>query len=153
LQNCYKLSDTGDHKEHASSVFRFNARKVFSDALSYSRIQTVDQYLKEVVRQPVDNKRGASSFYLTEEQYGEVMYLTTIYPQLMMLQIPIQTMEYICRSEYHGWKIIYQVTLLCASTGLALNSSKCQRSEGRTEVMSLNTPTTSIDISMKLSAW
>jgi hypothetical protein len=32
------LSDPGDHKEHASSVFHFNARKVFSDALSYARI-------------------------------------------------------------------------------------------------------------------
>jgi hypothetical protein len=52
--------------------------------------------LKEVVRQPVDKKHGASSFYLTEEQYGQVMYLTTIYPQLMILQISIQTMEYIC---------------------------------------------------------
>jgi hypothetical protein len=48
---------------------------------------------------------------------------------------------------------IYQVTLLCASTGLALNSSKCQRSEGITEVMSLNIPTTSMDISTKLSTW
>jgi hypothetical protein len=52
-----------------------------------------------------------------------------------------------------GWKTIYQVTLLYASTGLALNLSKCQRSEGRTEVMSLNTPTMPIDISAKLSAW
>jgi hypothetical protein len=55
----------------------------------------VDQYLKEVVEQPVDKKRGASSFYLTDEQYGEVMYLITIYPQLLILQISIQTMEYI----------------------------------------------------------
>jgi hypothetical protein len=58
-----------------------------------------------------------------------------------------------CQSRCHEWKIIYQVTLLCASIGLALNSSKCQRSEGRTEVMSLNTPTTQMDISTKLSAW
>jgi hypothetical protein len=32
---------------------------------------------------------------LTEEQYREVMYLTTIYPQLLILLISIQTMEYI----------------------------------------------------------
>jgi hypothetical protein len=97
LQSRYKLSKTGDQKEHASSVFHFNARKVFSDALSYARIQAVDQYLlKEVVGQPVDKKRGASSFYLTEEQYGEVMYITIIYPQLLILQISSQIVEYIC---------------------------------------------------------
>jgi hypothetical protein len=38
LQSRYKLSDTGDHNEHASSVFHFNARKVFSNALSYAQI-------------------------------------------------------------------------------------------------------------------
>jgi hypothetical protein len=38
LQSRYKLSDTGDHNEHASSVFHFNARKVFSDVLSYAQI-------------------------------------------------------------------------------------------------------------------
>jgi hypothetical protein len=49
------------------------------------------------IGQPLDNKkRVASSFYLTEEQYREVMYLTTIYPQLLILQISIQTMEHIC---------------------------------------------------------
>jgi hypothetical protein len=90
------LPKGGDHKEHASLVFHFNARKVFSDALSYARIQVVGQYLKEVVGQPVDKKCGASSFYLIEEQYRQVMYLTTIYPQLLILQISIQTMEYIC---------------------------------------------------------
>jgi hypothetical protein len=47
-------------------MFHFNAKKVFSDALSYARIQAVDQYLKGV-GQAVDKKRGASSFYLTEE--------------------------------------------------------------------------------------
>jgi hypothetical protein len=45
-----------------------------------------------------------------------------------------------------------RVLLLYASTGLVLNSSKCQRSEGRTEAMILNTPTTLMDISAKLSA-
>jgi hypothetical protein len=88
------LLETGDHKEHASSMFHFNAKKVFSDAFSYAQIQVVGQYLKGV-RQPINKKRGASSFYLTEERYGEVMYLTTIYPQLLILQISIQTMEYI----------------------------------------------------------
>jgi hypothetical protein len=96
LQGHYKLPKGGDHKEHASSVFHFNAQKVFSDVLSYARIQTVDQYLKEVIGQPVDKKCGASSFYLAEEQYREVMYLTIIYPQLLILQISIQTIEYIC---------------------------------------------------------
>jgi hypothetical protein len=96
LQGRYKLLEGGDHKEHASSVFHFNTRKVFSNALSYAQIQAVDQYLKEVIGQPVDKKRGASSFYLTEEQYREVMYLTIIYPQLLILLISIQTMEYIC---------------------------------------------------------
>jgi hypothetical protein len=52
-----------------------------------------------------------------------------------------------------GCKIIYQVTLLCASTRQALNSSKCQRSEGITEVMSLNTPTTPMDMFAKLRKW
>jgi hypothetical protein len=66
MQNRYKLPETGDHKEHASSMFHFNAKMVFSDALSYARIQAVDQYLKGV-GQAVDKKRGASSFYLTEE--------------------------------------------------------------------------------------
>jgi hypothetical protein len=61
------LPEGGDHKERASSVFHFNAKKVFSDALSYAWIQAVDQYLKEVVEQPIDRKHGASSFYLTEE--------------------------------------------------------------------------------------
>jgi hypothetical protein len=77
-------------------VFQFNAKKMFSDVLSYARIQVVDQYLKGI-RQPLDNKkRGASSFYLTKEQYREVMYLSTIYPQLLILQISIQTMKHIC---------------------------------------------------------
>jgi hypothetical protein len=89
------LPEGGDHKEHTSSVFHFNARKVFSNALSYARIQTVDQYLKDVVGQPVEKNRGASSFYLTEKQYQEVMYLTTIYPQLLILQISIRNIEYI----------------------------------------------------------
>jgi hypothetical protein len=48
------------------------------------------------IGQPFDKKSGASSFYLTEEQYREVMYLITIYPQLLILQVFIQTMEYIC---------------------------------------------------------
>jgi hypothetical protein len=69
---------------------------VFSDALSYAQIQAVDHCLKEVVGRPVDKKCGASSFYLTKEQYEEVMYLTIIYPQLLILQISIQTIEYIC---------------------------------------------------------
>jgi hypothetical protein len=89
------LPKTGVHKEHASSVFHFNAKKVFSDALFYARIQAVDPYLKGI-RQPFHKKRETSSFYLTEEQYREVMYLTTIYPQLLILQISSQTMEYIC---------------------------------------------------------
>jgi hypothetical protein len=76
---------------------------VFSDALSNAWIQAVDQYLKEVIGQPVDKKRGASSFYLTEEQYGEVMYLTAIYPQLLLLQISIQTMEYMCVQARVPW--------------------------------------------------
>jgi hypothetical protein len=33
---------TGDHKEHTSLVFHFNAKNVFSDALSYAQIQAVD---------------------------------------------------------------------------------------------------------------
>jgi hypothetical protein len=76
---------------------------VFSDALSNAWIQAVDQYLKEVIGQPVDKKRGASSFYLTEEQYGEVMYLIAIYPQLLLLQISIQTMEYMCVQARVPW--------------------------------------------------
>jgi hypothetical protein len=77
-------------------MFHFNARKVFSDVLSYARMQAIDQYFKEVIVQPIDKKHGASSFYLTEEQYGHVMYLITIYPQLLILQISIQNIEYIC---------------------------------------------------------
>jgi hypothetical protein len=143
------LPKIGDHKEHVSSVFHFNAKKVLSDALSYARIQAVDQYLKGT-GQPLDKKCGASFFYLTEEQYREVMYLITIYPQLLILQFSIQTMEYICASpSAMDGKIIYQVMLLCACIGQAVNSSKCQISEGRTEVMSLNTPTTPMDISAK----
>jgi hypothetical protein len=46
---------------------------------------------------------------------------------------------YMCRSRCHECKIIYQVILLCASIGQAVNSLKCQTSEGKTEVMSLNT--------------
>jgi hypothetical protein len=80
------LPEIGDHKEHASSVFHFNAKKVFLNVLSYARIQAVGQYLKGV-RQAVDKKHGASSFYLTEEQYRKVMYLKTIYPQLLILII------------------------------------------------------------------
>jgi hypothetical protein len=91
------LLETCDHKEHASSLFHFNVKKVFSDALSYVWIQAVDQYL-EGIGQPLHKKCEASSFYLTEEQYREVMYLTTIYPQLLILQISSQTMEYICAS-------------------------------------------------------
>jgi hypothetical protein len=147
------LPETGDHKEHASSVFHFNAKKVFLDALSYTWIEAVDQYLKRV-GQPVDTKRGASSYYLTEEQYQEVMYLTTIYPQLLMLQSIFKLWNiYVQVQGCRGCKIIYQVTLLCVSTGQAQNSSKCQRSEGRTEVMSLNTPMALMDISAKLRKW
>jgi hypothetical protein len=136
-----------DHKEHASSLFHFNAKKVFSDVLSYARIQAVDQYLKGI-GQPLHKKYEASSFYLTEEQYREVMYLTIIYLQLLILQISSKTMEYICGC--HGCKIIYQVTLLCTSIGQAVNSSKCQKRKGKTEVISLNTPMAPMDISAKL---
>jgi hypothetical protein len=65
-------------------VFHLNAKKVFSDVLSYAQIQAVDKYMKGI-GQPLDKKRGASAFYLTEEQYREVMYLITIYPQLLIL--------------------------------------------------------------------
>jgi hypothetical protein len=78
------LPEIGDHEEHASLVFDFNAKKVFSNALSYAQIQVVEQYLKGI-RQPLQKKHGASSLYLTEEQYRELMYLTTIYPQLLIL--------------------------------------------------------------------
>jgi hypothetical protein len=37
------------------------------------------------VGQAVDKKHAASSFYLIEEQYRGVMYLTIIYPQLLKL--------------------------------------------------------------------
>jgi hypothetical protein len=94
LQGRYKLPETGDHKEHASLVFHFNAKKVFSDVLSYAQIQAVDQYLKGI-GQPLHKKCEASSFYLIEEQYREVMYLTTIHPQLLILQISSQIVEYI----------------------------------------------------------
>jgi hypothetical protein len=76
-------------------MFHFNAKNVFSDALSYARIQMVDQYLKGI-GQPLHKKHGASSFYLTEEQYQDAMYLIIIYPQLLILKIFSQTMEYIC---------------------------------------------------------
>jgi hypothetical protein len=111
------LSETGDLKEHASSVFHFKAKNVFLDALSYAQIQAVDQYLKGV-GQAIDKKHGASSFYLIEEQYREVMYLTTIYPQLLILITNIYSNYgiYMCRSGCRGCKIIYLVTLLCAST-------------------------------------
>jgi hypothetical protein len=77
-------------------MFHFNARKMFSNALSYARVQEVNQYLKDVIGQTVEKKCGASSVYLTKEQYQEVMYLTTIYPQLLIVQISIQTLEYMC---------------------------------------------------------
>ena len=75
LQNRYKLSDTAN-KDHAQAVFHFNARKVFSDALSYARIQLFDQHLKKnVLGQTIDKKRGGLCVYLTEEEYRAVMYL------------------------------------------------------------------------------
>jgi hypothetical protein len=148
------LSVTGDHKEHTSSVFHFNDRKVFLDALSYAWIQAVDEYLKEVIGQPVDKKVWSFFFLLDQGTIwrGNVSYInlssasdiTDLYSKYGI---------YVCRSGCRGWKTIYQVTLLYANIGLALNSSKCQRSEGRIEVMSLNTHTTSMDISTKLSAW
>jgi hypothetical protein len=95
FQSRYKLLDTGDHKEHTSIVFHFNARKVFSDALHYAWVQAVHQYLKDVIRQ-TDKKHGDSFVYLTEEQYRDVMYLIIFYPQLLILQIFIQTLEYMC---------------------------------------------------------
>jgi hypothetical protein len=110
--------------------------------------------LKEVIGQPVDKKHGASSFYLTEEQYGEVMYLTTIYPQLLILQISIQTMEYI----YVQVQVLWMQNNLPGYFTLCKYWAspefiECQRSEGITEVMSLNTPTTPMDISAKLRKW
>ena len=72
LQSRYKLPETAD-KDHAKAVFDFNARKVFSDALSYARMQLGDQHLRNVVGQTVDKKRGGSSVYLTEEEYRAVM--------------------------------------------------------------------------------
>jgi hypothetical protein len=63
LQGHYKLLLTGDQKEHASSVFHFNAKKVLSDALSYAWIQAVDQYLKGI-GQPLHKVLEASSFLL-----------------------------------------------------------------------------------------
>jgi hypothetical protein len=77
------LPETGDYKEHTSLVFHYNAKKVFSDALSYAQIQAVDTNLKGS-RQAIDKKHGTSSYYLTEEQYRELMYLTIIYPQFLI---------------------------------------------------------------------
>jgi hypothetical protein len=96
------LPETGGHQEHAYAVFHHNAKKVFSDALSYARVQAVDQYLQDVCGKAVDKKRGASSVYLTEEQYREVMYLTTMFLQLLILQICANFGIYVCRSGCPG---------------------------------------------------
>jgi hypothetical protein len=74
----------------------------------------------------------------------EVMYLTTIYPQLLILITNLYS--------YYGI-YIYICAGPGASTRRAVNSSECQRSEDRIEVMSLNTPTTSMDIFIKLRKW
>ena len=74
MQGIFKLPETGNYNEHAHRVFHFNAKKVFADAISYARIQAVDWYLRKVRGETVVKKRGASSVYLTEEEYKAVMY-------------------------------------------------------------------------------
>jgi hypothetical protein len=85
------LSVTGDHKEHTSSVFHFNDRKVFLDALSYAWIQAVDEYLKEVIGQPVDKKVWSFFFLLDQGTIwrGNVSYIN-------LSSASIQSMEYMC---------------------------------------------------------
>ena len=77
LQLRFKLPEDGDYKDHAYTVFQYNANKVTYDAISYARIQATNAYMKSI-GEPVDGKRGSSVIYLTEEQYKTVNILRVI---------------------------------------------------------------------------
>ncbi|KAG8051143.1 hypothetical protein GUJ93_ZPchr0009g767 [Zizania palustris] len=63
------LPEVGNHHNHALQVFNNNAHKVVKDAISYARIQANNAYYKEKLGQRMSKATGASSIYLTEEQY------------------------------------------------------------------------------------
>lgn len=70
----YQLEETSESMmEHATLVFHTNARKLVTQALSYARIQAVNDYQK---RHQQQQERGPfrrdSDTYLTEDQYAEV---------------------------------------------------------------------------------
>jgi hypothetical protein len=63
------LHEMGNHQDHALAIFNCNAHKVIKAEISYARIQTSNQYYKEILGQKMNKELGSSSIYSTEEQY------------------------------------------------------------------------------------
>jgi hypothetical protein len=51
LQLCFRLSEMGNHQDHALAVFNRNAHKVVKDTISYAQIQANNQYYKKILGQ------------------------------------------------------------------------------------------------------
>ena len=121
------MAKDGDHKDHASAVFHYNANKVTYDAISYARIQATNAYLKSIGQPVVDGKRGSLAIYLTEDQYKEVIHLRVIFFQLLVYCKPLCNLFaiYECRFVFHGWKISERVMKLSANTRLPQLSLPC----------------------------
>jgi hypothetical protein len=72
LQLCFRLPKTGNHQDHALSVFNRNAHKVIKDAIFYTQIHANNTYYKEILGQQINKEMCSSSIYLIEEQYCQV---------------------------------------------------------------------------------
>ena len=73
LQARFRLADGAD-VNHAEKVFQVNAYRLVKDALSEARIQATSMYYQQVLGQKMNKKIGASSIYLREEDYRQVIF-------------------------------------------------------------------------------
>ena len=97
LQIHFKLPKYGNHKDHTSAVFHYNANNVTYDAISYARIQATNAYLKSIGQLVVDGKRGSSAIYLTMDQYKEVTHLRVIvFNFWYIVNLSAISLQYIC---------------------------------------------------------
>ena len=67
------MADEAD-LNHAEKVFQVNAYRLVKDALSDARIQATCMYYQQVLGQKMNKKMGASSIYLSEEEYRQVIF-------------------------------------------------------------------------------
>jgi len=67
------LADGAD-VNHAERAFHVNAYRLVKEALYEARIQATCMYHQQILGQKMNKKTGASSIYLSEEQYRQVIF-------------------------------------------------------------------------------